>query len=75
MRGLWITAGYNAIGIAGSLLVGEWLSELALEGRTWADTESQAFDRLSWSYADSRRLHEACEAIYGNIYSLDKRAF
>ena len=31
-RGLWVAAGCNAIGIAGSLLVGEWLSELVAGG-------------------------------------------
>jgi 4-methylaminobutanoate oxidase (formaldehyde-forming) len=75
VRGLWIAAGCNAIGIAGSLLVGEWLSELVLEGRTRADTKSQALDRFGPRYAERRRLREECESIYGNFYSLDKGAF
>jgi glycine/D-amino acid oxidase-like deaminating enzyme len=75
VRGLWVAAGCNAIGIAGSLLVGEWLSELVLEGRTEADTRSQAPDRFGPRYAERRRLREACESIYGNFYSLDKGAF
>ena len=33
VRGLFVAAGCNAIGIAGSLLIGEWLGELVLEGR------------------------------------------
>jgi 4-methylaminobutanoate oxidase (formaldehyde-forming) len=75
VAGLWIAAGCNAIGIAGSLLVGEWLSELVLEGRTRADTKSQALDRFGPRYAERRRLREDCESIYGNFYSLDKGAF
>lgn len=75
VRGLWVAAGCNAIGIAGSLLVGEWLSELVLEGRTRADTTSQALDRFGPRYAERRRLREECESIYGNFYSLDKGAF
>jgi 4-methylaminobutanoate oxidase (formaldehyde-forming) len=75
VRGLWVAAGCNAIGIAGSLLVGEWLSELVLEGRTRADTSSQALDRFGPRYAERRRLRDACESIYGNFYSLDKGAF
>lgn len=73
--GLYVAAGCNAIGIAGSLLVGEWMSELVLEGRTRVDTSSQALTRFGSRYGDRRRLHEACESIYGNFYSLDKGAF
>src|SRR5262245_35694241 len=73
--GLWVAAGCNAIGIAGSLLIGEWLSELVLEGQTRDDTRSQALDRFGPRYAERRRLREACESIYGNFYSLDKGAF
>ena len=73
--GLWVAAGCNAIGIAGSLLVGEWLSEMVLEGRTGVDTSSHALDRFGPRYAEPRRLREACESIYGNFYSLDKGAF
>src|SRR6185503_5115433 len=50
VRGLWVAAGCNAIGIAGSLLIGEWLSELVLEGRTRVDTSSQALDRFGPRY-------------------------
>ncbi|HEX2502252.1 MAG TPA: FAD-dependent oxidoreductase [Methylomirabilota bacterium] len=75
VRGLWVAAGCNAIGIAGSLLVGEWLGELVLEGRTQVDTSSQALDRFGPRYTERRRLREACESIYGNFYSLDKGAF
>ena len=75
VRGLWVAAGCNAIGIAGSLLIGEWLSELVLEGRTRVDTSSQALDRFGPRYAERRRLREACQSIYGNFYSLDKGAF
>jgi hypothetical protein len=57
------------------LLVGEWLSEMVLEGRTRADTSSQALDRFGARYAARPRLREACESIYGNFYSLDRGAF
>jgi 4-methylaminobutanoate oxidase (formaldehyde-forming) len=75
IRGLWVAAGCNAIGIAGSLLVGEWVGEMVLEGRTEADTRSQALDRFGPRYAERRRLRADCESIYGNFYSLDKGAF
>jgi 4-methylaminobutanoate oxidase (formaldehyde-forming) len=75
VRGLFIAAGCNAVGIAGSLLIGEWLAELVLEGRTRDDTRSQALDRFGPRYSERRRLREACESIYGNFYSLDKGAF
>jgi sarcosine dehydrogenase len=75
MRGLWVAAGCNAIGIAGSLLIGEWVSELVVEGRTRVDTSSQALDRFGPRYGERRRLRDACEAVYGNFYSLDKGAF
>lgn len=73
--GLYVAAGCNAIGIAGSLLVGEWMAELILEGRTRADTATQALTRFGARYGDRRRLQAACESIYGNFYSLDKGAF
>jgi len=75
IRGLYVAAGCNAIGIAGSLLIGEWVSELVLEGRTHADTSSQTLTRFGARYGSRRRLQEACESIYGNFYSLDKGAF
>ncbi len=73
--GLYVAAGCNAIGIAGSLLVGEWMAELVLEGRTRADTATQALTRFGARYGDRRRLQASCESIYGNFYSLDKGAF
>lgn len=73
--GLYVAAGCNAIGIAGSLLVGEWVSELVLEGRTHADTATQALTRFGARYRSRRRLQAACESIYANFYSLDKGAF
>jgi 4-methylaminobutanoate oxidase (formaldehyde-forming) len=73
--GLWIAAGCNAIGIAGSLLIGEWMSELVLEGRTREDTASQGLDRFGGRYRDRGRLRGACESIYGHFYSLDQGAF
>jgi 4-methylaminobutanoate oxidase (formaldehyde-forming) len=75
VRGLWIAAGCNAVGIAGSLLVGEWMSELVLEGRTRTDTSSQALDRFGSRYATRAQLRAACESIYGHFYSLDEGAF
>jgi 4-methylaminobutanoate oxidase (formaldehyde-forming) len=73
--GLWVAAGCNAIGIAGSLLIGEWLAELVLEGRTREDLSSQGLTRFGGRYADRRRLRTDCESIYGNFYSLDRGAF
>ncbi|HEV8310717.1 MAG TPA: FAD-dependent oxidoreductase, partial [Methylomirabilota bacterium] len=75
VSGLYVAAGCNAIGIAGSLLVGEWLSELVLEGRTRLDTETQSLTRFGARYASQRRLQADCESIYANFYSLDKGAF
>jgi len=73
--GLWVAAGCNAIGIAGSLLIGEWLAELVQTGRTREDLASQALTRFGGRYADRRRLRTDCESIYGNFYSLDRGAF
>jgi len=73
--GLWVAAGCNAIGIAGSLLIGEWMGELVVEGRTRDDTATQSLTRFGARYADRRRLREACESIYGHFYSLDQGAF
>jgi len=75
VRGLHVAAGCNAIGIAGALLVGEWMSELILEGRTRADTSTQALGRFGSRYGDRRRLTAACESIYAHFYSLDRGAF
>jgi 4-methylaminobutanoate oxidase (formaldehyde-forming) len=73
--GLYVAAGCNAMGIAGSLPVGEWLAELVLEGRTRADISSQSLTRFGERYADQGRLRTACESIYGHFYSLDEGAF
>jgi 4-methylaminobutanoate oxidase (formaldehyde-forming) len=73
--GLWVAAGCNAIGIAGSLLIGEWLAELVLDGGTREDLATQALTRFGGRYADRRRLRADCESIYGNFYSLDRGAF
>jgi 4-methylaminobutanoate oxidase (formaldehyde-forming) len=75
IRGLYAAAGCNAIGIAGSLLIGQWVSELVLEGRTRAATASQSLTRFGSRYRDRRRLQADCESIYGHFYSLDKGAF
>ena len=75
IRGLYVAAGCNAIGIAGSLLIGDWIAELVLEGRTREDTASQAPTRFGSRYRSRRLLEDACESIYGNFYSLDKGAF
>jgi 4-methylaminobutanoate oxidase (formaldehyde-forming) len=75
IRGLYVAAGCNAIGIAGSLLIGEWVSELVGEGRTRVDTGTQALARFGARYGDRRRLQTDCESIYGNFYSLDRGAF
>jgi 4-methylaminobutanoate oxidase (formaldehyde-forming) len=73
--GLWVAAGCNAIGIAGSLLIGEWLAELVQAGRTRDDLASQALTRFGARYADRRRLRADCESTYGHFYSLDRGAF
>lgn len=73
--GLFVAAGCNAIGIAGALLIGEWLSELILEGKTAVDTSAQALGRFGARYRSRRRLRAECESIYANFYSLDKGAF
>jgi 4-methylaminobutanoate oxidase (formaldehyde-forming) len=73
--GLYVAAGCNAIGIAGSLLVGEWMSELVLEGRMPAGAESQSLTRFGSRYGDRRRLEADCRSIYANFYSLGRGAF
>jgi sarcosine dehydrogenase len=75
VEGLWVAAGCNAIGIAGSLLIGEWLAELVVEGRSRDDLASQGLTRFGGRYTDRRRLRADCESIYGNFYSLDRGAF
>jgi len=75
LRGLYVAGGCNAIGIAGSLLIGEWVSELVLDGRTHDDTSSQALTRFGTRYGSRTRLRAACESIYANFYSLDRGAF
>jgi 4-methylaminobutanoate oxidase (formaldehyde-forming) len=73
--GLYLAAGCNAIGIAGALLIGEWVGELMLDGRTRDETAAHALTRFGTRYGERRHLREACESIYGNFYSLDKGAF
>src|SRR3990170_5492272 len=73
--GLYVAAGCNAIGIAGSLLIGEWMSELVLEGRMPAGTESQSLTRFGARYGNRRRLAADCASIYANFYSLGRGAF
>jgi 4-methylaminobutanoate oxidase (formaldehyde-forming) len=73
--GLYVATGCNAVGIAGSLLVGEWMSELILDGRTRIDTSTQTLARFGARYADRGRLETACASVYGNFYSLDRGAF
>jgi 4-methylaminobutanoate oxidase (formaldehyde-forming) len=75
IRGLFVASGCNAVGIAGSLLIGEWMSELILEGKTRVDTSTQALTRFGSRYRGRRRLHADCESVYANFYSLDKGAF
>lgn len=75
IRGLFIAAGCNATGIAGSLVIGQWVSELVLAGETGVDTSSQALTRFGARYRSRRRLRADCESTYANFYSLDKGAF
>jgi 4-methylaminobutanoate oxidase (formaldehyde-forming) len=73
--GLYVAAGCNAVGIAGSLVIGDWMAELVVDGRTREDTSSQSLTRFGSRYAGRRALLSACESIYANFYSLDKGAF
>jgi len=75
VEGLWVAAGCNAVGIAGSLLVGEWMSELVLDGRTATDTATQDLTRFGTRYGDRGGLQTDCQAVYGNFYSLERGAF
>jgi sarcosine dehydrogenase len=75
VAGLHLATGCNAVGIAGSLLVGEWMAELITEGRTRDDTGSQALDRFGARYEDPDRLRADCQSTYANFYSMDKGAF
>lgn len=75
VRGLFVAAGCNAIGIAGALLIGQWISELILEGKTSVDTSTQTLGRFGTRYRSRRRLQADCESIYANFYSLDRGAF
>jgi glycine/D-amino acid oxidase-like deaminating enzyme len=75
IEGLYVAAGCNAIGIAGSLLIGEWIAELVTEGKNRDDLDSQSLTRFGPRYGDRRRLEADCRSIYGNFYSLDRGAF
>ncbi len=75
VRGLFAATGCNALGIAGSLLIGPWMSELILEGHTTEDISTQALSRFGSRYHGRRRLEADCESIYANFYMLDKGAF
>lgn len=75
VHGLFVATGCNALGIAGSLLIGQWMSELILEGRTTADISTQALTRFGSRYRNRGRLEADCESIYANFYTLDKGAF
>ena len=63
------------MGIAGSLLVGEWMSELVLDGRTATDTATQDLTRFGTRYGERGGLQADCQAVYGNFYSLERGAF
>jgi glycine/D-amino acid oxidase-like deaminating enzyme len=75
VHGLFAATGCNALGIAGSLLVGQWMSELILEGKTSTDISTQALTRFGSRYGSRGRLRADCESIYANFYALDKGAF
>jgi glycine/D-amino acid oxidase-like deaminating enzyme len=75
VHGLFVATGCNALGIAGSLLIGQWMSELIVEGKASADLSTQALTRFGSRYGSRRRLHADCESIYANFYALDKGAF
>ncbi len=75
VRGLFVATGCNAVGIAGALMIGQWMSELILEGKTSIDTSTQALTRFGSRYRSRRRLQADCESIYANFYTIDKGAF
>lgn len=75
IRHLWVVTGCNAIGIAGSMLIGRWLTELIMEGRASDDLSSMSLTRFGSRYGDRRLLVRECESIYANFYSLEKGAF
>jgi sarcosine dehydrogenase len=75
VHGLFVATGCNALGIAGSLLIGQWMSELIVEGKASADISTQALTRFGSRYGSRGRLHADCESIYANFYALDKGAF
>ncbi|MFQ5519917.1 MAG: NAD(P)/FAD-dependent oxidoreductase [Candidatus Methylomirabilia bacterium] len=75
VRNLWVATGCNAIGIAGSLVIGRWFAELISQGRTGDDLSSMTLTRFGSRYGDRRVLVKDCESIYANFYSLDRGAF
>jgi sarcosine dehydrogenase len=75
IRGLFVATGCNAVGIAGALMVGQWMSELILEGKTSVDTSTQALTRFGSRYRSRRWLQAECESVYANFYTIDKGAF
>jgi glycine/D-amino acid oxidase-like deaminating enzyme len=75
VHGLYAATGCNALGIAGSLLIGQWMSELIVEGEASADLSSQALTRFGSRYGSRGGLQADCESIYANFYALDKGAF
>lgn len=75
LSGLYVAAGCNAIGIAGALLVGQWLAELVVEGRVGDDAAPHRLTRFGRRYRDPGRLEEACRSVYAHFYSLDRGAF
>ena len=75
VHGLYAATGCNALGIAGSLLIGQWMSELVVDGEASVDLSSQALTRFGSRYGSRGRLQADCESIYANFYALDKGAF
>src|SRR5438874_1210283 len=75
IHGLYAATGCNALGIAGSLLIGQWMSELIVDGKTSVDLSTQALTRFGSRYGSRGRLQGDCESIYANFYALDKGAF
>lgn len=74
IKGLYIAAGCNAIGIAGSLPVGQWIAEMILRGKTRADISPQALGRFGGRYRDPRKLARLCADTYANLYSITRGA-
>lgn len=72
VKGLYLASGCNALGIAGSLIIGQWIAELILEGKASADLSSQSLTRFAGRYRGRGRLARDSESTYSGFYSLER---